>query len=123
MGLAETTSLIFHEHIAIPEQVLNLLVPGEEPVVAFRAARDYACFTSHRLIIVVDRQGVTRRKVETYSIPYSAVHHWSTENAGTIDLDSELELHLTGQVIKILLGCGTDIHFIDRLIAARALGL
>ncbi len=62
-------------------------------------------------------------KVEVYSLPYSAVHMWSSENAsGVLDFNAELELWTRAGHIKVNLNKGIDIRRLDRLIAEAALG-
>lgn len=75
--------------------VLPLLVPGEEIVGVYKAMRDYVVFTTKR-IISVNVQGVTGKKKDFTSLPYSKVQVFSVETAGTFDLDSELELWFSG---------------------------
>lgn len=100
----------------IPQDVMQLLVEGEHPYAAFKTARDSAIFTSKRLI-VRDSQGLTGKKVEIYSLPYSSINMWSTENAGTLDFNAEVELWTRAGTIKIKLGRGIDVRKIDHLIA------
>ena len=76
-GITEWT---FFEEVPIPQDVNQLLVQGEQPYAAYKTFRDSAIFTSKRLI-VRDSQGLTGKKVEIYSIPYSSINMWSTENA------------------------------------------
>ena len=64
---------------------------GEQVYAALKAVRDIAAFVSHRLI-VRDSQGISCKKVETYSLPWKSVNMWSIENAGTLDFNSEVEL-------------------------------
>ena len=90
------------------------------PWAAFRTFRDTAIFTSKRLI-VKDSQGLTGRKVEMYSLPYSAINMWSSENAGTLDLNAEIELWTRAGHIKIKLGRGVDVRRIDQLIGHAVL--
>ncbi|NHB85078.1 PH domain-containing protein [Tessaracoccus sp. HDW20] len=105
----------------IPRDIMGLLAPGEQPVAAFKTLRDSAVFTTKRLIIR-DAQGLTGRKVEMYSLPYSAVNMWSSENAGTMDFNAELELWTRAGHIKIKLGKGIDVRRLDALIAHCVLG-
>lgn len=107
--------------IPIPNDVAPLLVQGEQAVAAFRTFRDSAIFTNKRLI-VRDAQGMTGKKVEMYSLPYRDVHLWSSENAGTFDFNSELELWTKAGHIKIKLGKGADVRRLDSLIAWGVLG-
>ncbi len=69
-----------------------VLVDGEEAVAAYNTFRDSAIFTTHRLI-VRDAQRLRGKKVEVYSLPYSAINMWSSEDAGGfLDMNAELEL-------------------------------
>ena len=110
----------FLAEVPIPQDVLGVLVEGEQPYAPFKTMRDSAVFTSKRLI-VRDVQGLTGRKVEIYSLPYSAINMWSTENAGTFDVNSEVELWTRAGHIKIKLGAQVDVRKIDRLISACVL--
>ena len=101
----------------IPKDVQNLLVPGEEAVAAYKTFRDSAIFTTKRLI-VCDAQGLTGKKVEVYSLPYSRIDMWSSENAGKLlDFNAELELWTRAGHIKIKLDKKVDIRRLDKLIA------
>ena len=95
-------SWIFYQEIPVPHDVQELLINGEVAERAFRTVRDVAIFTNKRLI-VKDVQGLTGSKVEIYSLPYSSVHMWSTENAGMLDFTSEVELWTRAGNIKIQL--------------------
>lgn len=110
----ETT---FYDRVNIPNDIRELLVPGEEPHSAYKTFRDTAVFTTKRLIIK-DAQGVTGKKVEVYSIPYSSINMWSTETAGgMLDLTAEIELWTKAGKVKIHVKKGIDIREIDRVIA------
>ena len=106
--------------IPIPADIEPLLLQGEQAVAAFATFRDSAVFTTKRLI-VRDAQGMTGKKVEIYSLPYSAINMWSTENAGTLDWNSELELWTRAGHIKLKLGRGMDVRRLDALIGWAAL--
>ncbi|MDD4475923.1 MAG: PH domain-containing protein, partial [Eubacteriales bacterium] len=71
--------------------------------------------------IVRDAQGLTGKKVEIYSLPYESINMWSTENAGTLDLNAEVELWTRAGHIKVSLKKGVDIRRFDRLIAEALL--
>lgn len=108
-------SWTLQREIPIPSDVSSLLVQGEEAVAAFATFRDAAIFTTKRLI-VRDAQGISGKKVEIYSLPYSSILMWSSENAGVIDWNSELELWTKAGHIKVKLGKGADIRRLDALI-------
>ncbi|MFN8047044.1 MAG: PH domain-containing protein [Ancrocorticia sp.] len=115
----EDTSMLtwtLQQEIPIPNDVLPLLVEGEQPVASFATFRDSATFTTKRLI-VRDAQGMTGKKVEIYSLPYSAINMWSSENAGRLDWNAEIELWTRAGHIKVKLGRGADVRRIDSLIA------
>lgn len=118
--MAETTNILqwtFISECLIPGDVEDVLVPGETAVAAYKTFRDSAIFTNKRLI-VRDAQGLTGKKVEIYSLPYSSINMWSTENAGKLfDLNAEVELWTRAGHIKINLQKGVDIRKFDRLIA------
>lgn len=110
------------QEIPIPQDVTELLVQGEEAVAAYKTFRDSAVFTTKRLI-VRDAQGMTGKKVEIYSLPYSSINMWSSENAGTfIDVNGEMELWTRAGHIKVKLGKKIDVRRLDQLIAWAVLG-
>ncbi len=101
----------------VPNDINDLLVEGEVAVAAYKTFRDSAIFTNKRLI-VRDAQGITGKKVEVYSLPYSTINMWSTENAGKLfDLNAEVELWTRAGHIKVNLQKGVDIRKFDKLIA------
>lgn len=107
----------FMNEVAVPDDVAGLLVEGEQAVTAFKTFRDSAVFTTKRLI-VRDAQGITGKKVEIYSLPYSSINMWSSENAGRmLDMNAEIELWTRAGHIKIKVGKGADIRRIDSLLA------
>lgn len=116
METAPIVAWTFLAETPIPADIGEILVAGEHPIVAFTTFRDSAVFTNKRLI-VRDAQGITGRKVEMYSLPYSSVTMWSSENAGTLDINAELELWTKAGHIKVKIGKGLDIRRLDRLIA------
>ncbi|UYO96770.1 PH domain-containing protein [Microbacterium sp. M28] len=109
-------SWTLQQEIAVPADVQDLLTQGEQAVASFKTFRDSATFTTKRLI-VRDAQGMTGKKVEIYSLPYSAILMWSSENAGVLDWNSEVELWTKAGHIKIKLAKGADVRRIDSLIA------
>lgn len=104
------------QEIPVPPDVNALLTQGEEAVTSFKTFRDSATFTTKRLI-VRDAQGVTGKKVEIYSLPYSSILMWSTENAGVLDWNSEVELWTKAGHIKVKLAKGADVRRLDSLLA------
>ncbi|WP_298951204.1 PH domain-containing protein [uncultured Methylobacterium sp.] len=121
MGLLD--GLLGHGSDVTPADVMaevgDMLVEGEPVHLAFRVVRDLMVFTDRRMILV-DKQGLTGRKVEYLSVPYRAITMFSIENAGSFDLDSELKVWVSGQPQPIgrTLKRGADIRGIQRAIAA-----
>ncbi|MBE6058837.1 MAG: PH domain-containing protein [Clostridium sulfidigenes] len=118
--MAETQGILTWTLVSecpIPNDVNDLLVEGEVAIAAYKTFRDSAIFTNKRLI-VRDAQGLTGKKVEVYSLPYSSINMWSTENAGKLfDLSAEVELWTRAGQIKVNLQKGVDIRKLDMLIA------
>lgn len=112
-GILEWTLI---SECSVPTDVEKLLVAGEKAIAAYKTFRDIAIFTDKRLI-VRDTQGITGTKIEVYSLPYSSVLMWSTENAGVIDLNAEVELWTVMGSIKVKLRKGIDVRKFDLLLA------
>ncbi|HCA04886.1 MAG TPA: cytoplasmic protein, partial [Ruminococcaceae bacterium] len=72
-----------------------LLVDGEHLAAAYKSVRDGVVFTNKR-VISVNVQGVTGKKRDFTSLPYSKVTAFSVETSGVFDLDSELDLWFSG---------------------------
>lgn len=76
--------------------VINeFLIAGEEVLSCFKTIRDQVVFTNKR-VIAANVQGLTGKKVDFTSIPYSKIQTFSIETAGTLDLDCEIQLYLSG---------------------------
>ncbi|WP_448851280.1 PH domain-containing protein [Corynebacterium sp. 335C] len=118
---AAITSWTLVAEAPIPNDIVPMLVQGERPIAAYKTFRDSAVFTDRRLIIR-DAQGMTGKKVEMYSLPYSSIHMWSSENAGRLDFNAELELWTRVGQIKIKLGRDIDVRRLDHLIAHAVFG-
>lgn len=107
----------FNEKCNVPDDVNDMLVIGEEPYCAYKTIRDVAIFTNKRLI-VRDSQGLTGKKIEIYSVPYSSIIMYSTENAGIIDFNSEVELWTKAGRVKINLNRKVNIRELDKVLAS-----
>ena len=118
--MVETGAILswtLQKEIPVPDDVQQLLVEGETAVASFKTFRDSATFTTKRLI-VRDAQGLTGKKVEIHSLPYSSIEMWSSENAGgMLDRDAEIELWTKVGHIKVKLTKGADVRRIDTLLA------
>ncbi|MCE1182846.1 MAG: PH domain-containing protein [Rhodocyclales bacterium] len=79
----------------IEDDFTRILAPNERIEHAYQLIRDYFVFTDKRLVLV-DKQGVTGRKVEYHSLPYRSITHFSVESTGTFDLEAELKIWISG---------------------------
>lgn len=78
----------------------HLLTANENIDKAYKLIRDMFIFTNRRLILI-DVQGMTGKKIEYHSIPYSKITHFSIETAGHLDLDAELKIWVSGMAQPI----------------------
>ena len=72
-----------------------MLIDGEQIISSYQSIRDGVVFTNKR-IFAVNIQGLTGKKKDFTSLPYSKVSAYSVETAGVLDLDSELEMYFSG---------------------------
>lgn len=99
----------------------DFLIGGEEVIGAYQSVRDGVVFTNKR-IIAINIQGLTGKKKDFTSIPYSKITTFSLETAGFFDLDSELEIYLSGVgKVKFQFTDATDVKEICRVISEFAL--
>ena len=77
------------------DMISPMFVPGEQIVQSFRGIRDGVVFTNKR-IFTINVQGITGKKKDFTSLPYSKIQAYSVETAGVLDLDSELDLWFSG---------------------------
>ena len=80
---------------AFGKVITDFLINGEKVVGVYKSIRDGVVFTNKR-IISINVQGVTGKKQDYTSIPYSKISTFSLETAGLLDLDAELEIFISG---------------------------
>jgi hypothetical protein len=114
-GLNAIMEWTFFEEVPVPKEVNEILVDGEYAEAAYKTIRDVAVITNKRLIIA-DRQGLTGKKVEIYTIPFKSIIMYSSENAGLLDVNAELELWTKAGTFKLNINKKVDIRKLDRLI-------
>ena len=96
-------------------------VDGEEIIGTYKGMRDGVVFTNKR-IIAINVQGITGKKKDYTSIPYSKIQTFSVETAGILDLDSELEICISGLgTIKFDFSADTNISSICKIISQQIL--
>lgn len=99
----------------------KILVPGETVLGSYTAMRDYVVFTDKR-VISVNVQGMTGKKKDFTSLPYSKISAFSIETSGVFDLDSELEMYFSGLgKVHFEFSGGSDIEAIGKAIGIYTL--
>ena len=78
----------------IEQELEHVLLDNEQVDMAFSLVRDLIVFTEYRLILV-DKQGVTGKKVSYKSIPYRSISRFTVETSGHFDLDAELKIWIS----------------------------
>lgn len=81
-------------NVEVKKELNMILADSEEVEAAFKLVRDLIVFTKTRLILV-DKQGITGKKVEYHSVPFKSISHFSVETAGTFDMDAELKIWIS----------------------------
>lgn len=76
----------------------HLLTDNETIEIGFKLMRDIFIFTNKRLLLV-DKQGITGKKVEYMSIAYKSISRFSIETAGSFELDAELKIWISGELL------------------------
>lgn len=79
----------------IEREVAQIMIEGETIEKAYQLLRDLIIFTNRRLLLI-DKQGVTAAKKSYLSIPYRSVVRFSVETLGHFDVESELQIWLSG---------------------------
>ena len=100
-----------------PHDLEALLIEGEDVISTYKGVRDYVTFTTKR-IISCNAQGMTGKKKDYTTLPYSKVQAFSVETAGNFDLDCELELYFSSiGKVKFEFTGTSDIVAIGKLIS------
>ena len=106
----------------LQKELADMLVAGESVDSAYKVLRDTFVFTNKRLILI-DRQGITGKKVEYLSVPYKSMVSFAVETAGTFDMDSELKIWISGQgVLQKTFSKGSNIVKVQQSLAKYVLG-
>lgn len=109
------------DHEKLMKEYGHLLINEEVIEMGFVLMRDVFMFTSHRLILI-DKQGLTGKKIEMKSMPYKSVSRFSLETAGTFDLDAELKIWISSENLPSVskkFSKGVDVYKVQRLLASK----
>lgn len=88
----------FYGRSTITPELERMLYSSEQVQFCVKTFRDTAVFTDKR-ILIVDKQGITGKKVEYFSVPYKNIVTYAVETAGSLDLDAEIKLVLSGGIV------------------------
>src|SRR3954465_7954124 len=100
----------------VESTVSGLYVDGGTSMVAAKGTRDFIMFTNKR-IITVNVQGMTGKKKDITSIPYSKIQAFSIESAGPFDRACELEVVVSGLgAVKLEFAGSFDLAYVAKLI-------
>ena len=104
-------------------ELAKIFSPSESVELAYKLIRDMVVLTNYRMIMI-DKQGLTGRKVEYRSIPYKSITMFAVESAGHFDLDAELKVWTSSQAepIKMEFNGKTNIYALQALLAAKVAG-
>lgn len=106
---------------AFASAVEPMLISGEQIISTYQGIRDGVVFTNKR-IIAINIQGLTGKKKDLTSMPYSKIQVYSVETAGVLDLDSELELWFSGVgKVKFEFTSNSNVSEICRMISEYTL--
>ena len=98
-----------------------VLLDGEIVLAEYKTVRDCLVFTNKR-VISIDVQGLTGKKVEIFSLPYSKITAYSVETAGTFDLDAEFKVWASGLgMMEFRFIKGTDIGKVNKILGNHTL--
>lgn len=100
----------------------RLLSNGEKIYAAFDFVRDAMLFTNGRLIMV-DKQGLTGRKIEYLSIPYRSISHFSVQTEGHLFAEARMSIWLADarDPIEKEFNSAVDIYQVQGILSAFVL--
>src|SRR6056297_428788 len=118
---SEIMNWTFISETNVPNDIKDILVEDELVEIAYKTIRDVAVVTNKR-IIIADKQGITGKKVEVYTIPFKSIVMYSSENAGKLlDFNAEIQLWTRAGNFKLNLKKGIDIRKLDKIIGQHIL--
>jgi hypothetical protein len=126
MGLF--SAILGNSGVAQPEELQAeygaLLAEGEVIEIGFKLIRDVFIFTNKRLILV-DKQGLTGKKIEYLSVAYKSIARFAVETAGHLDLDAELKIWVSSEALPSITRKFTkqvNIYEVQQVLAQHVLG-
>jgi len=100
------------------EEFAPILANNEQVELGFKLIRDMFIFTNKRMLII-DKQGLTGKKIQYHSIPFKSISHFIVESNGHFDMDSELKIWIGNakEPISYELKRGADVVAIQKTLA------
>jgi hypothetical protein len=104
---------------AATAEFARLLSQGEQIYAAFDFVRDAMLFTNGRLILV-DKQGITGRKIEYQSVPYRSILRFSVQTQGHLFAEARMNLWVDGMKdpIEKEFNAQVDIYQVQAILSA-----
>lgn len=102
---------------ALQEEYSKLFAYGEVVEKGYKLIRDVFMLTNKRLLLI-DKQGITGKKVEYKSIPYKSIAGFAIETAGHFDLDAEMRIWVIGlnAALEVRFSKGVDIYQVQSIL-------
>ncbi|EOV9527182.1 PH domain-containing protein [Bacillus cytotoxicus] len=85
----------------VERDLQNIMLRDERVEYAYKLIRDLIVFTNRRMILI-DKQGITGKKIEYHSILYKSITQFSVETSGHFDLDAELKIWVSSMEAPII---------------------
>ncbi|SFP71625.1 PH domain-containing protein [Hymenobacter arizonensis] len=122
------SALMGNAGVAQPSELIKeygvLLAEGEIIEIGFKLVRDVFIFTNKRLILV-EKQGLTGKKVDYLSVAYKSISRFGIETAGHLDLDAELKIWVSSEVQPSIVrkfNSQVNIYDLQKVLAQHVLG-
>lgn len=103
--------------------VKQLFINGEQLIGVYQSVRDQVVFTNKR-IITIDVKGITGKRKEFFTLPYSKIQYFGIQTPGLVELIPDTELTLVfanGMKADLEFKGSSDIMAIGRAISTFAL--
>lgn len=116
-GLMGNASVVDNDQLQ--KDYEKILIKSEKIEAGFKVIRDMFVFTNKRLLLI-DKQGLTGRKIEYLSIGYKNISRFSVETAGTFDLDAELKIWVSSEKLPSIskkFNKSVDVYEVQKILA------
>lgn len=123
------------DHVGVEDAAValdGLLLDGETIRNAYKGSRNWVVFTDRRLIVVTT-QGMTGKRRDYTTLPYTGIRAASVETAGGFDVDAKMDLWFADLGFAMLGGLaapcrirlefvpGIDVRDLERFVVGKML--